>query len=293
MKLKGIVVPIASPVDESERIDEPALRRLTRYLVDNGVHGLLVNGTTGCFAQLEDREQIRSLEIVLDEVNRRIPVIANVGDTGTMRSLRKAREMEALRPDYLAFLAPFYYLMSQTELRTFYERMAGEARIPAFIYNNPSTTKNNLAVETIAVLSENPQFVGIKDSAQDFDKWVRTVRAMRGKDFSVFVGTDNLAAAAVLAGCDGVIGSIANICPRIAVRLYEAVCSGKIALANELQDMISSVCEILGFDFWGGLELALRHLGLCWKITLHPFASIEDHAIRARIIAILDKNLHP
>jgi len=293
MKPKGIVVPIVSPVDEDERIDEPALRRLTRYLIDSGVHGLLVNGTTGCFAHLEDREQLRSLEIILDEVNSRIPVIANVGEPGTVRALRKAREMELLRPDYLALLAPFYNPMSQAELKRFYERVAGEVKTPAFIYNNPSTTKNDLAVETVVALSENPQLVGIKDSAQDFGKWLHMVRALRGKNFSVMVGTDDLAAAALAAGCDAVIGAVPNFCPWIAVRLYEAVREGNMSLASELQEALSSLCEILRLDFWGGLELALRHLGLCQKIALHPFASIGDPLIRSKVIGILNKHLKP
>lgn len=288
MRLKGIVVPIASPVDENERIDEPALRRLTRHLVDHRVHGLLVNGTTGCFAQLEDREQLRSLEVILDEVNGRIPIIANVGETGTVRSRRKAAEMEALGPDYLAFLAPFYYVMSQAELIRFYEKMTEGVRTPVIIYNNPSTTKNDLSVESIAALSENPHFAGMKDSAQDFAKWLRVVRATRGKDFSVMVGTDDLAAAALAAGCDGVVGAVPNICPQIAVRLYEAVLAGDMPLANELQDELSALGEILRIDFWGGMELALTSLGLCRKITLHPFAPIGDPALRARITEILD-----
>src|SRR5947209_2390286 len=121
MKLKGIIVPVGTPLDSEERIDETGLRRLTRYLVDSGVHGLLANGTMGGFAHLEKSELVRALEIILEEVRGRVPVIANVGETGTKRAIQTAREFEVLRPDYLAILSPYYFLMTQQELKDFFQ----------------------------------------------------------------------------------------------------------------------------------------------------------------------------
>ncbi|HMJ08311.1 MAG TPA: dihydrodipicolinate synthase family protein, partial [Pyrinomonadaceae bacterium] len=85
MKLKGIVPPIGTPVTTDERVDEKGLRNLVRHLLDGGVHGVFANGTMGCCALLSDAEQLRVIEIVADEVNGKVPVVAGVSDSGTRR----------------------------------------------------------------------------------------------------------------------------------------------------------------------------------------------------------------
>ncbi|HEY3129860.1 MAG TPA: dihydrodipicolinate synthase family protein [Acidobacteriota bacterium] len=291
MKLKGIIVPIGTPLDSDERIDEKGLRRLTRYLVDGGVHGLLVNGTMGGFAHLEKSELVRALEIILEEVQGKVPVIANVGETGTKRAIQTAREFEALRPDYLSILSPFYFLMTQQELKDFFQEVSAAVRTPCLIYNNPITTKNNLELGTIIELSSMPNIVGIKDSDQDFEKWVRLVDSVRGTEFAVLVGTDTLAAAALIMGCDGVIGGLHNVCPQIAVRLYDAVCTGDLETARSLQQKLNDLFSIFECgSLWGGFEFALQRMGICKKITVRPFGALVDPEFRKRISATLVKH---
>ena len=292
MKLKGIVVPVGTPVDRNERTDEPGLRRFTRHLLDNGVHGILANGTMGGFAHLEDREQVRAVEIVLDEVSGKVPVIANVGKNGTRRALRRARELELLNPDYLAVLPPFYFLMTQKDLSNFYWEMVNEVRTPVFLYNNPVTTKVDLEFETIVALSEHPNVIGIKESKQDFDKWMRMVRHFQGSDFSILIGTDLLVSAALTMGCDGVVAGLSNLCPQTALQLYAAVCAGDKAEAEALQERMINLFSIFDVDdAWGSFEVALQHLGICEKVTVSPFRSITDPAARKRIEEMVDTNL--
>ncbi|MCI0887168.1 MAG: dihydrodipicolinate synthase family protein, partial [Chloroflexi bacterium] len=86
-EIKGVIVPILTPLKSDESVDVPSLRRLTNYLVDNGVHGIWVSGTTGEFANLTDKERLISIEAVVNEVAGRVPVIGNVSGAGTQLSI--------------------------------------------------------------------------------------------------------------------------------------------------------------------------------------------------------------
>src|SRR6185503_18013987 len=108
-KLSGVIPPIGTPVTPSGSVDEAALRRLTRYLLDAGVSGILANGTMGGFAFLTDEEQIRAISIVVSEVNGTVPVMGGIGETSTSRAVRKAKEIVREGVDHLTVLTPFYF----------------------------------------------------------------------------------------------------------------------------------------------------------------------------------------
>ena len=289
-KIRGIVVPIATPVDQEERLDEDGLRKLTRYLVKNGVHGILANGSMSGFVHLNDDEQMRGLEIVLDEVGGKIPVIVNVGEHTTRKALRKARMFESLGPSYLAFLPPHFFLLSQPELRQFCEHLINGVQTPVFLYNNPTFTKNDLAFDTIASLSEHPNLAGVKESKQDFDKWLRVVRLFRRSPCSVLVGTEFLGYAALSMGCDGVIAGLHNVCPQVAVQMFHAVQESNWRLAEELQEQLRRLYSIFSEgDVWGGMEAALQQLAICEKVTVAPYRPVTEVTVLQRIHEVLEK----
>src|SRR5713226_116234 len=94
-KLTGVVPPIGTPVTNQDRVDEAGLRRLSRYLLDAGVNGILANGTMGGFAFLTDEEQIRAISCVVSEVNGAVPVMGGIGETSTSRAVRKAKAIRS------------------------------------------------------------------------------------------------------------------------------------------------------------------------------------------------------
>jgi dihydrodipicolinate synthase/N-acetylneuraminate lyase len=118
------------------------------------------------------------------------------------------------------------------------------------------------------------------------------VRHFRGTSFSVCVGTEFLAAPALAMGCDGVIAGMHNICPNIAVELYQSVRDGDLARADRLQQTLIDLFTIFRVGgVWGAFEIALRYLGICEKTTTKPFASITDPGVESRIRQILTKYL--
>ncbi|MDQ3667934.1 MAG: dihydrodipicolinate synthase family protein [Acidobacteriota bacterium] len=289
MKLRGIIPPIGTPLTSDERVDEAGLRRLVRYLIGAGVHGVFANGTMGCFALLTDREQQRAIEIVVDEVRGRIPVVAGVSDTGTKRVIEKLREIQRLGIDYLTALPPYYFTLSQKSATSFFREIAQAAEKPLLIYNNPYLTKFNLSIEAIVNLGHEPNIVGLKETNQDCNRWVQLIEALRGlEDFSVLLGTELLIPQGLMMGADGAIGGAHNMSPQVAVELYQAVQARDYDLAYELSGRLAKVCKVFDYgEIWGGFEAALQVLGICEKTVCAPYCSATDED-RERVREILE-----
>lgn len=278
MALKGIIPPIGTPVTEDERVDENGLRNLVRYLIDGGVHGIFANGTMGCFALLSDAEQMRLIDIVVDEVGGRVPVIAGVSDTGTKRVIAKIREVEKLKADYITAVPPYYYRITQEEGKRFFRDIADASERPVFIYNNPYLTKLDLDIQSIVELADEPNIVGIKETSQDCNRWTNLFDALREKeDFDVFFGTELLIPQCLMMGADGVIGGAHNMAPKIAVELYDAAVAKDYETALARSHALKRVCDVFKYgNIWGGFEAALQFLGICEKTTLAPYGACDD-----------------
>lgn len=292
-KLKGVVVPLGTPLTSDERIDEKGMRKLTRYVLDGGVHGVFVLGTMGGFTFLEDKEKTRAIEIVIDEVKGKVPVIAGASDTSSMRVIKNVRIAQKVKADAVAILPPYYGSLRQEQIINFYTKIAQELNIPLFIYNNPFSTHNPVEPKTVFELGKLENIVGIKDSSQNFLNYQQLIRHFKDrKDFSILLGTDFLITIGLILGADGVIGGLYNICPKIAVELYNAVMKKEYERAYELQERLIKLWDIFRYgDIWGGFEIALGFLGICNKITAEPFRSIKDKKEIEKVERILKRYL--
>jgi 4-hydroxy-tetrahydrodipicolinate synthase len=288
MKLKGIVPPIGTPLTFDERVDTEGLRRLVRYLLEAGVHGIFVNGTMGGFALLTDYEQVRAVEIVVDEVDRRVPVVAGISDTGTKRVIQKAKLVERLGVDYLTTLPPFYFTLTQESGTRFFREVAQAVEKPLLLYNNPYLTHFNLSIDSIVELAQEPNIVGIKETNQEVNRWTQIITALGGQeDFSILIGTELLIPVSLMLGADGVIGGAHNFAPGIAVELYKAACERNYDKAFELSERLVKLCKIFEHaEIWGAFEVALKYLGIIEKVTASPYRAATE-AERESVEAIL------
>ena len=115
-EIKGVIVPILTPMNTDETVDKNSLRRLVNYLLDNGVHGIWVSGTTGEFGAMSDQERLSGMETVVDEVAGRVPIIGNVSGPSTQMSLNLALSVQEMGLDGVAVTPPYYYNHAQDEL---------------------------------------------------------------------------------------------------------------------------------------------------------------------------------
>lgn len=294
-KIFGVVPPIGTPVTENDCVDEPGLRRLTRYLVDAGVNGILANGTMGGFAFLTDKEQIKAISVVVSEVNAAVPVMGGIGETSTSRAIQKAKDIAREGVTHLTILAPYYFFATQENLYSYFSEVASAVDLPVFLYNNPVMTKNNINPETVARLRNHvPNIIGIKESNQDCINLQKLIDLNQSDDFAILTGSEFLIVVGLQMGCTGFVGGLHNICPHMAVALYQAYSRGDLKLARRLQRDLIAAWELFNYgNIWGAFDEALRHLGIAERATGAPYRSKLKEQDAIVVHGIVDRYVKP
>jgi 4-hydroxy-tetrahydrodipicolinate synthase len=289
--LRGVIPPIATPLTGEEKVDEPGMRRLVEHLLEGGVHGIFVAGTTGEFALLHDEERRRSVEIVLAAVGGKVPVFVGVGDSSTARAAARAQEAKALGADALVALLPYYQpTPTPDEMVTHFEGVLEATDLPLLLYNIPQRVKNVIHLDAVTRLHEHSQVIGIKDSGEDAYYFHRLM-LMESASFRVFQGSEGLAAASLLMGCHGIVPGIGNLVPRLCVELYDAAQAKDLDTVRSLHHALMEINRIWwleGTSGIGALKWALHLAGICQPHVARPQAEPSTSA-RARIEAEVKK----
>lgn len=299
-RLHGIVPPILTPMNEDESPDLESLASLIDYLIDNGVHGIWVNGTTGEFPCFDASERVAIVRTTVETVAGRVPIIAGIGDCSTRLAIQHGRLAADAGVDAIALTPPYYYLTNQSELLDHFRRLRAEVDAPLMVYNIPQTVKVKLDVSTMLTLADEGTVIGLKDSQNDLD-WFRQVMigARRaGKNIRGFLGTQALIDAGLLAGAHGAIPSTSNIAPRACVGAYEAARRGDLASANLYQEQVIAARAITtvvdgsnNAAILAGMKAALKLLGVIKSAKVSgPFrtASAEEEARIGQLIEELE-----
>jgi dihydrodipicolinate synthase/N-acetylneuraminate lyase len=296
MKLAGVIPALATPLSGEDDVDERGLRRLVRYILGAGVHGILVNGSMGCFSLLTDEEQLRAISIVVSEVNGAVPVLAGLGETGTRRALDKAEQIARTGTDYVAALLPFYMRPNQQQLFSYYSDIALAKILPVLVYDNPIHTKCNVQPETIARLCEShSNIVGVKESDPDCANLQELIHLMSTfSRFSVLTGSETLMLVGLQMGCDGAVGGLYNICPHMAVAAHEAFRQGDLGRALQLQRTMIDIAKVFQYGaIWGGFDEAMQYLGLYIRSSRAPYSTSLTEQETFQVRHILDEHLRP
>lgn len=228
-KPKGIIPAVVTPLTNEGKFNEKAIRKLLNYLIEGGVHGLFVVGTTGEFYGLTPEEKREIFWITMDETKGRVPVYAGTNGITTRETLMLTQLAEECRVDAVSVLTPMFVSPSQDQLIKHYRTIAENTSLPIVLYNNPPKTSVSLAPATVAKLAEVPNIVGIKDSSGDMTMTAEYIRLTQHMDdFSVLMGRDTLIYGALCYGAAGSIASCANVAPRLCVDIYEKFIAGDL-----------------------------------------------------------------
>jgi len=286
--LHGIVPPLPTPLCKDESIDTEALARLVDFQIQAGVHGLWVLGTTARFDMVPDPRQRLVAEVVSRATAGRLPLVLNVSDQGTQRTLVRARMFDDLPYDYYAALPPWYQPMTQAEVTDYFFALADELARPLVIYNAPWVC-NQLGFDQLRRLAEHPRIVGCKDVTPNLSRaldW--PVEERRRIGFSYLHGTDQLALSAGL-GADGFVTSLANAVPELAVAIWDAIQADDAERAFRLQIQFSKLARATGFGpMLACLEVLCRHRGLLERMLPRPLRPLEPEAGR-RVVAVAEE----
>jgi len=246
MAFSGVIPPLITPFDNEGKIDEAFLRSHVDYLVEHGVHGVFCLGSVGEFAYLSDEEKLKVMEVVVEEVAGRVPVLVGVGHFSCKVSVDYVKAAERLGADgVVAILLPYFHLTDDMAYE-YYVSLAGSTGLPVIIYNFPAVTGFDIKPETVARLAEVENITGIKDTVIDVQHTLKLLELVP-RGFSVFPGSEITLQAAMEAGAKGMILGTSNITPKPSVELYEAYKSGDVAKARLLLPKVVSLLQLVSF----------------------------------------------
>ena len=188
--IKGVIVPMITPIDEDENIDENRMRRQVDYVIDGGISGILVFGSNGEFYVIEEEEMKRGLQITVSQAAGRVPVYFGIGAISTKKCVRLAKMAAANGAMGISVLQPMFLKPTEDELFRHFKTIADAVpETPMLLYNNPGrvgyTMSGNL-VERLAHEVDN--IVGMKDTSGDMTQTAEFIRRTRDVDFKVFGG---------------------------------------------------------------------------------------------------------
>ena len=230
---EGSFVALVTPFKDDESLDEAKLKELIEFQIDGGTQGIVPCGTTGESPSLSDEEHDRVIEITVETVNGRVPIIAGTGSNSTTRTLRATEHAKAAGADAALIVTPYYNKPNQQGLYAHYMKIADSVDIPIVIYNVPGRCGTDILSKTVAQLAEHPNIVGLKEATGEL-KRASEVVSMCPDDFVVLSGDDINTLPILSVGGKGVISVVANVNPADIAETCNAFKAGNIELARKL-----------------------------------------------------------
>jgi 4-hydroxy-tetrahydrodipicolinate synthase len=240
--LHGCGTALVTPFCADGSLDESALRALVQWQLASGVHMLVPCGSTGEAVTLSSAEHRRVVEITVEEVNGRIPVIAGAGSNDTQKAIATSREMQAIGATHLLHVTPMYNKPPQRGLLAHFRAIADACELPIMLYNVPGRTSVNMEVATTLELAADPRFVGVKEASGSLSQ-ITTIIRERPDGFGVFSGDDGFTLSIMAHGGDGIISVVSNVVPALMVQLSEACARGDFATARAVDARLAPVIE--------------------------------------------------
>ena len=235
--VKGCLIPLVTPFDERGNLDEPALRNLVNYLIEEqAADAIIPCGTTGESPTLSHAEHMMVIEVVREETAGRVPVIAGTGSNSTAEAIEMTMAAERLGVDGSLQVSPYYNRPSQQGIYEHYKAIAESTSLPLIIYNIPFRTGRNIEVDTILRLSEIENIVGIKEASGDILQVCEIIEGIRkaGSEFYVYSGEDPVTFLVLCLGGQGCIAAVGHVLGVEFSRMCRLVWEGKVEEAREI-----------------------------------------------------------
>ena len=241
--IKGVIVPILTPIDENELIDEKKLREQVDYVIEGGVLGILAFGSNGEFYVIEEDEMERGLKIMVDQAAGRVPVYFGIGAISTKKCCRLAKMAVANGAAGISVLQPMFLKPTEAELFLHFKTIAEAVpETPMLLYNNPGRVNYTLSGNLVEKLAhEVPNIVGMKDTSGDITQTAEFIRRTRDVNFKVFGGKDTLLYASMCHGAVGGVCTAANFMPELITDVYNKYIAGDLEGSLEAQFKLNPV----------------------------------------------------
>src|SRR5450631_111852 len=284
---KGSIVAIITPF-RNGMVDEEKLRELVEFQIIGGTDAIVPCGTTGESSTLNYEEHDRVIEIVIQQVSKRVPVIAGTGSNSTAETIELTRKAKEMGADGCLLVTPYYNKPTQEGLYRHFTAIADAVAIPQFLYNVPGRTAVNLLPETVARLAEHANIVAIKEATGSLQQ-ASEILALAGDKIDVFSGDDFITFPMMTCGAKGVISVTANIMPAEISALVDAFLAGDLEKARQLHLRMLKINNAMFVESNPvPVKTALGLMGKCSDEVRLPLCPMSD-ANKAKLIAIMNE----
>jgi 4-hydroxy-tetrahydrodipicolinate synthase len=288
----GVGTALVTPFTPSGELDERAVRRLGRRQIDAGAHFLVPCGTTGENPTLTHAERVRIVELLVEEANGAVPILAGAGGYDTREVIHLAEAMRTAGAAGLLSVTPYYNKPTQEGLYQHYRAIASSTPLPIVVYNVPGRTGVNLEPATLARLTSVSNIVGVKEASGNITQMCEICRLVPS-DFIVLSGDDAITLPLMAIGGRGVISVASNEIPSEMVRMVEAAERGDFTAARAVHNRILPLMQINFIEANPvPVKAAMATMGLLEEVYRLPMCSPRAES-KERIVTVLKElNLH-
>ena len=285
---KGVIPAVISVFHKDEELDEQGTREFIRYLMSMDIGGLYVTGSTGETWMMTAEERMRQVEIVMEEVGDKVPVVVHVGAMSTREAVKLAKHAEQFGAAGVSSVPPFYFKYNADQIFDYYKDVAEATSLPMIVYNIPLA--GMMTVDQIIRLSTIENVKGVKYTGTALFE-VMQIKDGCKEGFQVYGGCDELGSSNIAIGVDGIIGSFYNVIADHYIKIWNAVKASDVALATKLQRQAVHVifAGINSGSMMACMKVWLRAAGLPGGWSRRPFSNFseeEEKALVAKLVAI-------
>ena len=284
---------MVTPLLDQNCLDVDGLERLIEHILDGGVHGLFVLGTSGEAPSLGYTLRRELIERTCRQVDARVPVLVGITDTAFVESIALAEHAAACGATALVLAPPYYFPAGQPELLEYLQHLLARLPLPVFLYNMPSHTKLDFEPETVRAAAELPGVAGLKDSSGNMIYFHQLQMLLRNHpDFSLLIGPEELLGETLLLGGHGGVCGGSNLYPELYVRLYREARKQNLDAVADCHEKIMRISHGIysvghyKSSYLKGLKCALSCLGICSDFMAEPF-----HRFHAGERALIQRHL--
>ena len=286
VELKGVIPPITTPFTKEQALDLNSFRHLIDAVIQDGVHGILVNGCTGESWAIDDHERAAIFETAVSQTAGRVPVVAGCGAISAKKVIANVRMAEKAGCDAVMIQAPWYVLITIEEVFQFYQEILQAIDLPVMIYNIPRRTGITFTIDLVDRLADEPKVSALKESSKDWLLLSAMIRKVKDR-INVFAGFANeLGLAALTEGAVGYVDSSTPVFGKKSLDFYNAATSGNLGEARRLQNEWAKLAFLRVGTFPAGIKVALDMIGRPGGWPRDPIKPLNDEQ-RAKIKDIL------
>jgi len=272
---KGSGVALITPFNNG-KIDFEKLEELCNWHVAEGTDAIIICGTTGEAATLNDDEHKAAMKYTVEIINGRIPVIAGTGSNDTAYAIQLSQYAESVGVDALLLVTPYYNKTTQKGLVAHYTAIADSVNIPIILYNVPGRTGLNILPSTVAQLAKHPNIKGVKEASGNISQ-VAEIARLVPEDFFIYSGNDDMVVPLMSLKGSGVISVVANIAPKDTHDMVQKFLDGDVKGSCDLQLRMKALIDALFIEVNPiPVKAAMNLMSLCSDELRLPLTEMSE-----------------